>query len=295
MLLIRILLCVICLFLLYVLYSSTKANEGFEVPMPGHDGAGTNPKSDPFKKHSTPTPTPTPSPSPGIPSSDDVISNLKVNAENGNVNVTGTITNKNGDITKVEVTGPNGSLIKTIPVNNDKIDFIVPHTELGDVKQLADNMPVTLHFIPINNTGLMLSEKKEISFARNLLAPAPAPALTPVSAPTSAPAPAPSPDDSSSGSDSYSPEGSGFSGNSSGPSTSPQGSSSTNPSSFEPSNKMDGLLMQKIQEIDKLKEELEKLQNMTCIPKPKKDAIDVVKSQNNMPTIRTHYQKFYKK
>ena len=51
--------------------------------------------------------------------------------------------------------------------------------------------------------------------------------------------------------------------------------------------------MQKIQEIDKLKEELEKLQNMTCIPKPKKDAIDVVKSQNNMPTIRTHYQKFY--
>jgi hypothetical protein len=279
MLLIRILLCVICLFLLYVLYSSTKVHEGLS---------------------------PSPSPSPNTVSSDDVISNLKVNSENGTVNVTGTINNTNGEIKKVEVTGANGKIIKNIPVNDDKIDFTVTTMELGNVDQLVDTMPVTLYFIPINSTGLMLSEKKEISFARNLLqalvpvsspapapvsspapepapAPTPAPAPAPVQAPS--PAPAPSPADSSSGS--------GSSGNSSGPSTSPQGSSSTNPSSFEPSNKMDGLLMQKIQEIDKLKEELEKLQNMTCIPKPKKDAIDVVKSQNNMPTIRTHYQKFY--
>ena len=283
MLLIRILLCVICLFLLYVLYSSTKVHEGLS---------------------------PSPSPSPNTVSSDNVISNLKVNSENGTVNVTGTINNTNGEVNNVEVTGANGKIIKNIPVNDDKIDFAVTTMELGNVDQLVDTMPVTLYFIPINSTGLMLSEKKEISFARNLLqapvlvsspAPAPAPAPAPVSAPTPTPAPAPAPAPAPTPSPTPAPapspadssSGSGSSDNSSGPSTSPQGSSSTNPSSFEPSNKMDGLLMQKIQEIDKLKEELEKLQNMTCIPKPKKDAIDVVKSQNNIPTIRTHYQKFY--
>ena len=135
MLLIRILLCVICLFLLYVLYSSTKVHEGLS-----------------------------PSPSPNTVSSDDVISNLKVNSENGTVNVTGTINNTNGDINKVEVTGANGKIIKNIPVNDNKIDFVVTSTELGNVEQLVDTMPVTLYFIPINNTGLMLSEKKEISF-----------------------------------------------------------------------------------------------------------------------------------
>ena len=288
MIIIRILLCAICLFLLYILYSSSKLHEGL-------------------------SPSPELSPSPSI----DIISNLKVNADNGQVEITGTISNPNGNVTVIEVKEPNGTLVKRIIVTGDNMDFTITPTELAGVEPLTDNVPVTLYFIPISKTGLILSEKKEISFNRSLLegsslnsAPSTSPypstnsniiSGSPNSADSSTSS---SPDTSTSGSADSSTSGSAASSTSGSADSSTSGSaasstlgsvasSSSTQANFEAHNKMDGLLIQKTQEIAELKEELEKLQNMTCIPKPQHDALNIIKSKNNKPTIRTRYQKFY--